>query len=243
MKTTRLNAEFRAKMRELIQGYIEHCEFSQTLIGQIERFVNYRGLKYGLPTFTVYGPPKPNLETSFINLIGLNDDGGATTAETLLQLIERLVLQPHVATGHVLRILPVSNPMALEKGDPISDFDALSSLDEALDDFRRNRADGTIELKISDKQQLAFSVTGPVRILDVVSSTGEAMRRLQREESPDLNAFVSRQPAVGREWHLTLEIPRHWNETLAVHWTSQALVVFLRTHLDSLILEHSPAYF
>jgi hypothetical protein len=229
-------------MRELIQGFIEHCEFSQNLIGQIERFVKYRGLKYGLPTFTVYGPPHPELDTSFVNLIGLNDDGDATTAETLLQLIERLVLQPHVATGHVLRILPVSNPIALEKGDPISDFDVLSSLDEALDNFRRVRADGTIELKVADRAQLALHVSGPVSILNVVNSTGEAMRRLQREETPDFHADVHRHLTEGGPWHLTIEIPRHWNETLAVHWTSQALVVFLRTHLDSLVLRHSAAY-
>lgn len=242
MNTTRLNPEFRSKMRELIQGYIEHCEFSQTLIGQIERFVNYRGLKYGLPTFTVYGPPRMGLETSFVNLIGLNDDGDATTAETLLQLIERLVLQPHVATGHVLRILPVSNPVALEKGDPISDYDVLSSLDEALDKFRRSRADGTIELRISDRAQLALSVSGPVSILDVVSSTGEAMRRLQREESPDFDAVVTRHLNDGGGWHLTIEVPQHWNVTLAVHWTSQVLVIFLRVHLDSLVLKQSSIY-
>jgi len=242
MNTNRLNPEFRSKMRDLIQGFIEHCEFSQNLIGQIERFVKYRSLKYGLPTFTVYGPPHPELETSFVNLIGLNDDGDATTAETLLQLIERLVLQPHVATGHVLRILPVSNPIALEKGDPISDFDVLSSLDEALDNFRRVRADGTIELKVADRAQLALSVSGPISILDVVSATGEAMRRLQREETPDFSAIVNQNLDDVAEWHLTIEIPRHWNETLAVHWTSQALVVFLRTHLDSLVLRHSAAY-
>jgi hypothetical protein len=242
LKTTRLNPEFRSKMRELIQGFIEHCEFSQNLVGQIERFVKYRGLKYGLPTFTVFGPPKPGLETSFVNLIGLNEDGDATTAEILLQLIERLVLQPHVSTGHVLRILPVSNPIALEKGDPISDFNTLSSLDEALAHFRRSRADGTIELKMADRAQLALLISGPVSILDVVSSAGESMRRLQREESPDFNADVRRRLTEDEPWHLTIEIPRHWNETLAVHWTSQALVVFLRNHLDSLVLKHSPAY-
>jgi len=239
MKTTRLNPEFRFKMRELIQGFIEHCEFSQSLIGQIERFVKFRGLKYGLPTFAVYGPSHPGLETSFINLIGLNDDGDDTAGETLLQLIERLALQPHVATGHVLRILPVSNPIALEKGEPIPDSDTLSSLDEALENFRSSRSDGTIELKITDRPQLALSISGPVTLLNVVSSTGEALRRLQREESPDFNAVVTRHHNDARGWHLTIEIPRHWNETLAVHWTSQLLVVLLRTHLDSLILKHS----
>lgn len=242
MNTTRLNPEFRSKMRELIQGFIEHCEFSHTLIGQIERFVKYRGLKYGLPTFTIFGPSQPGLETVFVNLIGVNENGDATTAETLLQLIERLVLQPHVATGHVLRILPVSNPVALEKGEPIPDSEILSSLEEALENFRSSRADGTIELKIADTPQLALSVSGPVSILNVVSSTGEAMRRLQREESPDFNAVVTRDLRDGSGWHLTIEIPRHWNETLGVHWTSQALVVFFRTYLDSLVLKHSHSY-
>lgn len=242
MKTNRLHPEFRSKMRGLIQGYIEHCEFSRSLIGQIERFVTYRGLKYGLPTFTVYGPPQPGLETSFINLIGLNDDGDTTTAEILLQLIERLVLQPHVATGHVLRILPVSNPIAFEKGDPISDTEALSSLDEALEDFSRSRADGTIELRIVDRAQLELSISGPRSILDIVKVTGEAMHRLQREESPDFKLIISGRLSQPAAWHLTIEIPRHWNEALAVHWISQTLVIFLRSHLDRLVLDETSTY-
>lgn len=239
MTTTRLNSEFRSKMRELIQGFIEHCEFSHTLIGQIERFVRYRGLKFGLPTFTVYGPAQAGLETVFVNLIGVNDDGDATAAETLLQLIERLVLQPQVATGHVLRILPVSNPVALEKGEPILESETLSSLDEALRNFRHSRADGLIELKITDTKQLGFSISGPVSILEVVSSTGEAMRRLQGEYSQALDTVVRRILNPEGPWQLTIEIPRHWNETLAVHWTSQALVVFLRSHIQRLIIDQA----
>ncbi|HRQ88464.1 MAG TPA: hypothetical protein PLA50_06685 [Bacteroidia bacterium] len=241
MSKTRLNPEFRAKMTELVRGFVEHCEISRTLVGQIERFVRHDGRKYGLPTFTVYGPPEPGVETSFVNLLGANDSGDATAGEVVLQLIERLVLQPGIAAGRVLRILPVTNPVALELGVPVEEEPLLSSLEMAVEDFRNLASDGFIEIRLTDAPRLGLSVSGPVEIANAVRDTVEAVRRLQSEEFRDgVHLRSTRLRHEGR-WHLTLEIPRGWSSSLAVHWASQVLVVFFRYHLQRLRLSYHEA--
>jgi hypothetical protein len=236
MSKTRLNPEFRAKMTELVRGFIEHCEISRTLVGQIERFVRHKGLKYGLPTFTVYGPPEPGVQTSFINVLGVNTSGDVAAAESALQLIERLVLQPHIVSGRVLRILPVTNPVALELGRPVIEEPLLSSLEMAVEDFRNLPSDGFIEIQQTDSPRLTLAVSGNVDVVEAVRDTEDAVRRLQNEDSGE--AILLRSVRLRHEgrWHLTLEIPRDWPSSLASHWASQVLVVFFRSHLQRLRL-------
>jgi hypothetical protein len=236
MSKTRLNSEFRAKMTELIRGFIEHCEISRTLIGQIERFVRHDGRKYGLPTFTVYGPPEAGVETSFVNLLGVNSSGEATAAETTLQLIERLVLQPNIAAGRVLRILPVTNPVALELGQPVEDEPLLSSLEMAVEDFRNLPSDGFVEIRLADVTNISLSVSGTSAVVEAARETEEAIRRLQSETNRDGILLRSVRMRHEGRWHLTLEIPREWPSSLATHWASQVLVVFFRAHLQNLRL-------
>jgi hypothetical protein len=244
MKTNRLLPEFRLKMRELIQGFIEHCEISQTLIGRIERSVQFGGRKYGFPTFTVYGPPQPGLETRFLNLIGNNDADDAVAAETLLQLIERLVLQPHIAAGQVLRILPVTNPVALELGPDMADEAnpvEIAQLENVVDQFRQQPADGTIEIALSRRDHLTLTVSGPTLVLEAVSAAEDALRRLRSEDSIEALTIVAGHHRPDGPWHLRLEIPRDWPVALSVHWTSQVLVVFFRNHLEKLLHQTAPA--
>lgn len=234
MSKNRLNPEFRARMSELIRGFIEHCEISRTLIGQIERFVSHEGRKYGLPTFTVYGPPEPGVETTFVNLLGINSSGEATSAEATLQLIERLVLQPHIAAGRVLRILPVTNPVALELGQPVEDGPLISSLESAVDDFRNLPSDGFVEIRLTDTPHLSLAISGSTEVVNAVRSTEEAIRRLQSENFREEILLRSVRMRHEGRWHLTLEIPREWPSSLASHWASQVLVVFFRSHLEQL---------
>lgn len=236
MCKNRLNPEFRAKMSELIRGFIEHCEISRTLIGQIERFVRHEGRKYGLPTFTVYGPPEPGVETSFVNLLGVNSSGEVTAAETTLQLIERLVLQPHIAAGRVLRFLPVTNPVALELGEPVEDEPLLSSLEMAVEDFRNLPSDGFVEIRLADVKHIGLAVSGSTAVVEAARETEEAIRRLQSENFRDGVLLRSVRMRHEGRWHLTLEIPREWPSALASHWASQVLVVFFRSHLQQLRL-------
>jgi len=247
MKKNRLNSEFRARMRELIQGFIEHCEISQTLVGQIERFVYHRGRKYGLPTFTVYGPPQPGMETCFVNLVGINDGRDARAGETLLQLIERLVLQPHVAAGHVLKILPVSDPISLETGEALEDGDLAENgatmlhLALSVHDFAESHADGTIQIELSDSRRLGLSGSGPGSFLAALRETGEALRHIQGADALAESAEVTSAERKESPWKLYIEIPRAWSSTLAVHWVSQALVVFFRAHQRQMLRRSAEA--
>lgn len=236
MSKTRLNPEFRAKMTELVRGFIEHCEISRSLVGQIERFVRHDGRKYGLPTFTVYGPPEPGVQTSFINVLGVNTSGDLAAAESALQLIERLVLQPHIVSGRVLRVLPVTNPVALELGRPVVEEPLLSSLEMAVEDFRNLPSDGFIEIQQTESPRLTLAISGNVDVVESVRDTEDAVRRLQNEDSRE--AILLRSVRLRHEgrWHLTLEIPREWPSSLASHWASQILVVFFRSHLQRLRL-------
>ncbi len=234
MSKNRLNPEFRARMSDLIRGFIEHCEISRTLIGQIERFVRHDGRKYGLPTFTVYGPPEPGVETSFVNLLGVNSSGEVTSAETTLQLIERLVLQPNIAAGRVLRILPVTNPVALELGQPVDDAPLLSSLESAIEDFRNLPSDGFVEIRLTDTTQLQLAISGSPEVVNAARDTEEAIRRLQSENFREGILLRSVRMRHEGRWHLSLEVPRDWPSSLASHWASQVLVVFFRSHLQQI---------
>ena len=236
MSKTRLNSEFRAKMTGLVRGFIEHCEISRTLVGQIERFVRHEGRKYGLPTFTVYGPSERGVATSFVNVLGVNTTEDVTAAETTLQVIERLVIQPGIAAGRVLRFLPVTNPVALELGRPVEDERLLSFLEMAVDDFRNLPSDGFIEIRLTERSKLSLAVSGPPEVAEAARDAEEAIRRLQSESFGE--GIVLRSVRLRHEgrWHLSLEIPREWPSSLATHWASQVLIVFFRSHLQHLRL-------
>jgi hypothetical protein len=237
MAKTFLHPEHRARMRELIQGFIEHCEFSDSLVGQIERFVYFRGCKYGFPTFTVSGECRPGTGVSVVNLIGVNEDGDPTAAESLLQLIERFAIQPSLAAGHLLRILPVSDPLALELGHAPLAPEVLQGLRTQVDAFRHEPSDGLIEISLTRDETFRIQAHGPLGVLDAAANAEEVLRRLQAEDSSGeisvkLLECVDRGP-----WAIRLFVPRSWPVSLAVHWTSQFLVVFLRSHAEALKIQ------
>ncbi len=234
MNKTFLDPQYRSRMRDLIQGFIEHCEFSESLVGQIERFVSFQGRKYGFPTFTVAGPAQPGMETASVNLIGINEGEGKVAAETLLQLIERLAMQPKIAAGHILRILPVSDPLALELGPSIYPPEVVAGLRSQVDAFRDEAAGGLIELHLTGGDTFKVHAHGPAEVLGAARNAEEALRRLQAEDFQDAVASRLLETIDRGPWVLHLAIPRTWPALLAVHWTSQFLVVFFRAHAAAL---------
>jgi hypothetical protein len=214
----------RSRMRELIQGFIEHCEVSQTLVGRIERLIEFDGRKYGVPAFTVFGPARAELETQFVGLVGVNDGQDARAAETLLQLIERVAVQPRIAEGSVLQILPVTDPVGLELDA------AVPSIPEDPYKFRREPVDGLIELEVSGAEAFSVAAEGPTPFLQAVASAEEVLHRLAAEEPGD--RLVVRSQRIRREgaWRLSIRIPQTWPAAASVHWGSQFLVLFFRAH-------------
>jgi hypothetical protein len=216
-------------MRELIQGFIEFCEFSDSLVGQIERFVHFRGRKYGFPTFTVAGESRPGAANSVIHLLGVNEDQDKTAAESLLQLIERFAIQPHLAAGHILRILPVTDPLALELGQSPLPAEVRQGLKAHVDAFRDEAVDGLVEVSLSPDELFRIFAHGPAGMLDAAASAEEVVRRLQGEDASGGVAVKLLECEGEGPWAIHLSIPRSWPSSLAVHWTSQFLVVFLRS--------------
>ncbi|RFC41497.1 MAG: hypothetical protein DVB23_003443 [Verrucomicrobia bacterium] len=182
MSKTFLHPEYRSRMRDLIQGFIEHCEFSDSLVGQIERFFYFQGRKYGFPTFTISGQRQPGSGARFVNLVGVNDGDGKTAAETLLQLIERLAIQPHIAAGHILRVLPVSDPLGLELGESGVPAEVLQILETQVDAFRNEPAEGLIEVHVTGDDTMRIHAQGPATMLGASSAATEALQMLQDED-------------------------------------------------------------
>lgn len=221
----RHDPEFRARMRGLLQGFLEHCEISPSLVGRIEQFVHFEGRKYGVPVFTVFGPPHPGLGTELVGLIGVNTGQDAVTADTLLQLIERLALQPHIASGHILRIVPVSDPVCLESGN--------HSFPKPSSEFRLpgKAVDGVIEIRLTDEAAFQISAEGPSEVLQAVLAGEDALARLGSEEAGGEVVAEGSLVQHPGNWRVVLGLPRSWPASIAVHWASQLLVVFFRTRV------------
>jgi hypothetical protein len=234
MSKTRLNPEFRAKMSDLLRGFVEHCEFSRHLVGQIDRFVHHEGRKYGLPTFTVYGPSERGVESSFVNILGVNSSGNTVAAEAALQVVERLLLQPKLATGRVLRVLPVSDPVSLELGRDVANERLSAALEMAVEDFRNLPSDGFIEIRVTEAAKFSLAVSGGIDVVEAARDTEEAIHRLQSESFREGVLLRSVRLRHEGRWHLALEIPVDWPAALASHWASQVLVVFFSYHLQRL---------
>jgi len=235
MDKRELGREFRTRMRELIQGFIEHCEISRSLIGQIERFVWHEGRKYGIPTFTVYGPQNESTETSFVNILGHNEDGDSTIAEIHLQLIERLALQPHIASGFVLRMLPVSNPVAFEQPEASVPVDLQRVLNEKTEEWAADAVDGLIRVSAYDGSQMRIEMTGNSIVREAIDRGVDVLARIASETSnpTSVSEPVKGIPSASLPWEINLRVPRLWRGPLAVHAVSQFLVVFFRAYAEA----------
>ncbi|MDP0498477.1 MAG: hypothetical protein Q7P63_00100 [Verrucomicrobiota bacterium JB022] len=229
-----LHPEFREQARALLSGFVEHCEFSRTLVGDIRHFIHFGGRKYGLPIFTVFGPPHPDLETHFIGLVGHNQGRDTTLPEILMQLIERLALQPRVATGTVLRVLPVADPVGFE-GDAAASPELAALLDRQIDAFHTSALDGVVSIRTSTDDALHVKVAGPSPVRQAVRRSWDALDRLLSEDTivaEGASLRLLEAPAEG-PWEVEIAVPRSWASNLAVHWISQLLVVFLRAHAEA----------
>lgn len=240
MNKRQLRPEFRAKLRDLIQGFIQHCEISPFLIGQIEKTFDHGEIRYGVPVFTFYGNPLPEVDTGFVGLLGLNgrhDD--QLPAEILLQLIERLALQPAIAGGKVLRLMPVSNPIALERPDLPENELHNATLERIVEGFRHQYLDGLIEVRAGDQETLQIAARGDSAFSEALRQAREALQRLSNETSIADSISPAEAPeSFEGDWNMVISVPRSWPDTLAVHWVSQLLVVFFRAHTDAQ-LRHS----
>jgi len=209
MNTRPLAPEFRANLKQLLQGFAEHCEISTSLSGRIEHPIYFHGCKFGAPVFTFNGPLSDDAAPRRIGLIGHNTRTSTVASDILLQLIEVATLRPELAIDQSLRFLPVSDPVTLElEGDApdLSDWPVLSFV---ADQFRSSVSDGLIELRPTDGTSLVIRGAADVQLYQVLASSAATHRGLPC--LPVLSSFI---PAFGENrWHLEIDVPESWTHS------------------------------
>jgi hypothetical protein len=233
MKTNRNCRLLRTNLKDLLQGYIEHCEVSPHLMAKIDLPIIYHGFRFGAPVFTHSGPCTDHTDREIIGLIGRNTPESSIASDVLLQFIEILSQQPHLAGPAVLRILPVANPVALELGDSAPPAEGWPILHHLLTRFQDEAADGVIEiLPSSDAGYLLegsanSSVFAALR--DVVDGAGPETSRPRVLVPPRISISPI---AADLKWNLRLHVPMTWNEAPEIHAIARFLSRLL--HLLSL---------
>lgn len=231
MNITRLDRSLRKNLRDLLQGYVEHCEVSLHLMARMDFPIYYHGFKFGAPVFTHIGPAEPKGDRQVIGLIGLNSPTSQVASDVLLQFIEILTQQPHMAGDSVLRILPVANPVALEIGEGAPGTEDWAILQHLIGQFHEQAVDGILEIVSApgDRYALEGGATPSLfaALEDVRAGLPDDTER-SRVRHPD---HVSLQPVGPQErWSLKLTIPESWTDAPEIHAIARFIARLITTH-------------
>lgn len=207
-------AEFRANLKLLLQGFVEHCEISHRLVGQIEQPIYFHGQKFGSPVFTFQGDEIEPVSLRRIGLIGHNRRDNKIASEVVLQLIELAIQRPAYLAGQTARALPVSDPVALELGLDAPDLADWEVLQHALNQFRDSAHDGLLEISTHSGSEIIIHGSADSALFQSLSSNVTVKRDLQT-----LPLLTQLRLIESGPWHLHLHVPQHWagsGEVLAV---------------------------
>ena len=214
MELKRLDPSLRRNLKDLLDGYLEHCQVSRHLMARIDFPIYYHGFKFGAPIFTHSNPLREAGQQQVIGLLGVNTPGSQVPADILLQLIEILVQQPNLAEASVLRVLPVANPVALELGEHAPGLSDWPILEHLVSKFQAQSADGMLEVVVGDEE---YTLEG--------SASVALFQALEKMISPDsVKPLVPHPDAIrltptsgGVPWHVKLSVPAAWAEAAEVH--------------------------
>ena len=228
MHITTLHPDLRKNLRNLLQGYVEHCEFSEHLTGRIDFPLYYLGFKYGAPVFTHVGPGHEREDRPVVGLIGWNTPESQLASQVLLQFIEILTQHPRVAGNAILRLLPVANPVALELDEDAPSHEEWDLLGHLAEQFKNQASNGLIEIQAADVKEftLAGEITPAIyQALETVSVIIPAIRgRIAVPTSLELKPV-----RPDERWQLRLIVPSDWNDPRSVHAVARFLVRLLHT--------------
>ena len=223
MHLTTLNPDLRKNLRNLVQGYVEHCEFSPHLTARIDFPLYYMGFKYGAPVFNHRGPGQADEDRPVIGMIGWNTPGSQLPSKVLLEFIEILTQHPRLAEQSVLRMLPVANPVALELDEDAperEDWDLLANL---ADQFKEQAADGWIEVHATDVSE--FTLTGeisPALYKALVKS--KAVASFRERIGVRFPQAANLKPVRRDErWQVQLQVPKEWDDSRAIRAVARFL--------------------
>lgn len=224
MKTNPNSRLLRAKLKDLLQGYIEHCEVSPHLMARIDLPIIFHGFRFGAPVFTHSGPSSGPVDREIIGLIGRNAPQSSIASDVLLQFIEILSQQPHLAGTSVLRLLPVANPVALELGDSAPPTEDWPILDHLIGRFKEEAGDGIIEILPSP--DAGYLLEGSANsdmfaaLRDVAESADPSSPRPRVLVPPQITITPI---SAEQKWNLRLHVPVTWNEAPEIHAVARFL--------------------
>jgi len=233
MELKRLDPSLRRNLKDLLDGYLEHCQVSRHLMARIDFPIYYHGFKFGAPIFTHSDPRHEAEDQKVIGLLGVNTPDSQVPADILLQLIEILVQQPNLAEASILRVLPVANPVALELGEHAPALSDWPILEHLVSKFQAQSADGMLEVVVADEE---YALEG--------SASVALFQTLEKITSPDGKKPFALQPDAirltpvsgGVPWHVRLSVPATWTESAKVHSVARfiaRLIGAFTSRLDS----------
>lgn len=223
MHLTTLHPRFRNNLRDLVQGYVEHCEFSEYLTGRIEFPIYYMGFKYGAPVFTHTAPVKTTDDRPVVGMIGWNTPETRLPSQILLQFLEILAQHPRLADTSVLRMLPVANPVALELDGDAPSREEWDLLGHLADRFKDQAADGWIEVHAAEVKE--FTVAGEIGpALYKALEKGRAIANTSERNNVRFPVSANLRPVPEDErWQLRLLVPSAWDDSRSVHAVARFL--------------------
>jgi len=216
MHLTTLHSDLRKNLRDLVQGYVEHCEVSAHLTGRIDFPIYYMGFKYGAPVFTHRGPGKATDDRPVVGMIGWNTPSSQLPSQILLQFVEILTQHPRLADTTVLRMLPVANPVALELDEDAPSREEWDTLELLSTQFKDQAADGWIEVHAADvrKFRLAGEISPALyQMLEDAKEIASARERSGVRFPDDIRVKMVRED---ERWQLRLLVPAGWNDSHSV---------------------------
>lgn len=223
MHITTLQPELRKNLRDLLQGYVEHCEFSEHLTGRIEFPIYFMGFKYGAPLFTHVGPGQPWEDRPVIGFIGWNTPSSRLASQVLLQFIEILTQHPRFAGNSVLRMLPVANPVALELDEDAPDQEDWDLLRALCDRFKEQSTDGFIEIEAADVED--FTLAGEVgrELHGILEKLGEIIPAIRGRIAVP-SSFQLTTVGENERWTLRLLVPKDKDDSRSIHAVARFLI-------------------
>jgi hypothetical protein len=216
MHITTLHPDLRKNLRNLVQGYVEHCEFSPHLTGRIEFPIYYMGFKYGAPVFTHTGPGRATDDRPVVGMIGWNTPASQIPSQILLEFVEILSRHPRLADNSVLRLLPVANPVALELDEDAPSREDWPLLGTLADQFHDQAADGWIEVQTADVEE--FTLAGEVSpALYKALEKGRAIANARVRDGVRFPSAAKLRPVRSDErWQVQLIVPAAWSDSRSV---------------------------
>jgi hypothetical protein len=228
MHITTLHPDLRKNLRNLVQGYVEHCEFSEHLTGRIEFPIYYLGFKYGAPVFTHVNAGKATVDRPVVGMIGWNTPGSQVPSQVLLQFIEILSQHPRLAGNSVLRMLPVANPVALELDEDAPSREDWDLLGHLADQFKEQAADGWIEVQTANVRDFLISGEVSPQLYKALEHGSEFATARERRGIRFPSLMNLKPVRHDDRWQVRLIIPEDWSDTSSVNGLARFLARLVR---------------